>query len=101
MTKYIDADCLRKLVEEKYNSKDTVGDKWDLGYDTACEQILDIIDSLRQEQIFLPSDLDEAVKEYAPDFSNDFASKAAVEAMRESFKAGVEWVMNQLKENKK
>lgn len=47
--KYIDADCLRKVVEEKYNSNDQVGDGWDLGYDTACEQILDIIDSLQQE----------------------------------------------------
>ena len=47
--KYIDADRLRKAVEKKYNSNDTVGDRWDLGYDTACEQILEIIDSLQQE----------------------------------------------------
>ena len=51
MSKYIDADCLRKLVEEKYNSNDTVGDSWDLGYNTACEQIFDIIDSLQQEPV--------------------------------------------------
>lgn len=48
--KYIDADCLRKAVEKKYNSNDTVGDRWDLGYDTACEQILEIIDSLQQDE---------------------------------------------------
>lgn len=48
--KYIDADRLKEAVEKKYNSNDTVGDRWDLGYDTACKQILDIIDSLQQEQ---------------------------------------------------
>ena len=48
--KYIDADRLKEAVEKKYNSNDTVGDRWDLGYDTACEQILDIIDTLQQEQ---------------------------------------------------
>ena len=47
--KYIDADRLRKAVEKKYNSGDTAGDRWDLGYDTACEEILDIIDSIQHE----------------------------------------------------
>ena len=48
--KYIDADRLRKAVEEKYNSNGGVDDIWGFGYDTACEQILEIIDSLQQEQ---------------------------------------------------
>jgi len=50
MTKYIDADRLKEAVEKEYNSNYTVGGRWELGYDTACEQILDIIDSLQQEQ---------------------------------------------------
>ncbi len=55
MAHYIDADRLKEAVEKKYNSNDTVGDRWDLGYDTACEQILEIIDSLQQEQPELPN----------------------------------------------
>ena len=43
----------------------------------------------------LPSDLDEAAEEYAPDFSNGFASKAAVDAIRDAFKAGAEWMARQ------
>lgn len=46
----------------------------------------------------LPSNLDEAAEEYAPDFSNDIASKAAVNAVRDAFKAGAEWVIGQLEE---
>lgn len=42
-----------------------------------------------------PSNLDEATKEYAPDFSNDLASKAAVDAVRDAFKAGAEWMAGQ------
>lgn len=60
--KYIDADRLKEAVEKKYNSNDTVGDRWDLGYDTACEQILSIIDSLQQEQP--PEDLEAEVRTY-------------------------------------
>ena len=48
--KYIDADRLRKAVEKKYNSNNIVSDRWDFGYITACEQILEIIDSLQQEE---------------------------------------------------
>lgn len=44
-----------------------------------------------------PSNLDEAAEEYAPDFSNDLASKAAVDAVRDAFKAGAEWMSNQVK----
>lgn len=61
--KYIDADRLKEAVEKKYNSNDTVGDRWDLGYDTACEQILDIIDSFQQEQPDFPT-TDEQIKEF-------------------------------------
>jgi len=36
-------------------------------------------------------DLEEAAEEYAPDFSNSIASKAAVDAVRDAFKAGAHW----------
>ena len=36
-------------------------------------------------------ELDEAADEYAPDFSNSIASKAAVNAVRDAFKAGAKW----------
>lgn len=42
-----------------------------------------------------PSNLDEATEEYAPDFSNDLVSKAAVDAVRDAFKAGAEWMAGQ------
>lgn len=35
--------------------------------------------------------LDEAVEELYPDFSDNFVSKAAVEAVRNAFKAGANW----------
>lgn len=63
MGKYIDADRLKEEVEKKYNSNDTVSDRWDLGYDTACEQILDIIDSLQQEQPDFPT-TDEEIERF-------------------------------------
>lgn len=44
------------------------------------------IESLEQKPNI--ANVDEAAEEYAPDFSNDFASKSAVEAVREAFKAG-------------
>ena len=44
-------------------------------------------------------DLEEAVDEYAPDFSNSIASKAAVNAVRDAFKAGAKWQKEQMMEN--
>lgn len=69
--KYIDVDRLKEAVEKKYNSNDTVCDSWDLGYDTACEQILDIIDSLQQEQ---PEQL---TKGYNEAYLNEKIAKAS------------------------
>ena len=41
-------------------------------------------------------DLDEAADEYATDFSNSIASKAAVNAVRYAFKAGANWQKEQI-----
>jgi hypothetical protein len=46
----------------------------------------------------LKVELNEAAEEYAPDFSDSITSKAAVDAIRDAFKAGAEWVIKQLKE---
>jgi len=42
-----------------------------------------------------PSNLDEAAEEFYPDFSDSIASKAAVDSMRDAFKAGAEWMAGQ------
>lgn len=45
-----------------------------------------------EEDLEKIGNLDEAAEEYAPDFSNSIESKAAVDAIREAFKAGAEWL---------
>lgn len=57
------------------------------------EAITMAIKALSKESI--PSNLEEAAKEYAPDFSDSIASKAAVDDIRDAFKAGAEWMTNQ------
>ena len=94
--KYIDAERLRKAVEKKYNSNDTVSDSWDLGYDTACKQILQIIDSIQQEQFPLLDNLNEAAEEQTRTFGyqkEDYEYKELIE----TFKAGAEWYASQMK----
>lgn len=49
------------------------------------------MEGLIDNNISLPSNLDEAAEEEYPDFSNDFASKAAVDAVRDAFKSGAKW----------
>ena len=51
--------------------------------------IEDFIKALQEESV--SEELEEAVDEYAPDFSNSIASKAAVNAVRDAFKAGAQW----------
>lgn len=50
---------------------------------------------LEKKVVPLPSNLDKAAEEYAPDFSNSIASKAAVDKIRETFKAGAMWMARQ------
>lgn len=59
--------------------------------------ILRYISSLQEEPV--SEELEEAVDEYAPDFSNSIASKAAVDAVRDAFKAGAKWQMAQVIKN--
>lgn len=55
----------------------------------AYDEVLAILDTIREESV--SEDLEEAADEYAPDFSNSIASKAAVDAVRDAFKAGSKW----------
>jgi hypothetical protein len=50
---------------------------------------------MTQDKINLPSELDEAAEEFYPDFSDNITSKAAVDSMRDAFKAGAEWMAKQ------
>lgn len=60
------------------------------------DQLARIVDFVNKNyKPSLPKDLEEAVEEYMPDFSNDFASKATVDAVRDAFIAGTEWQKKQ------
>ena len=58
------------------------------------KSILNYIDSFQEEPV--NEELEEAIDEYAPDFSNSIASKAAVDAVRDAFKAGAKWQKEQM-----
>lgn len=56
------------------------------------DQLAKIIDFVNKNyKPSLPESLEEAAEEFYPDFSNSIASKAAVNSMRDAFKAGAEW----------
>jgi hypothetical protein len=58
------------------------------------KNILSLIDTIEVKEVreeTVNEDLEEAAEEYAPDFSNSIASKAAVDAIRDAFKAGAQW----------
>lgn len=46
------------------------------------------------------SSIEEASEEYAPDFSDSIASKAAVDAVRDAFKAGAQWQREQMEKKR-
>ena len=54
--------------------------------------VKEIANRLRRTMIeSVSEELEEAVDEYAPDFSNSIASKAAVDAVRDAFTSGAKW----------
>lgn len=68
-----------------------------LAYETLCD-LKNSIDTLEVKEVKeepVSKDLEEAAEEYAPDFSNSIASKVAVDAVRDAFKAGAEWLAGQ------
>ena len=58
---------------------------------TALEYFLNTLEVKEVREETVNEDLEEAAEEYAPDFSNSIASKAAVDAIRNAFKAGAQW----------
>ena len=109
--KYIDAEKLYKKVDElmAYYAKseedmDAEGytdfATYYQGKRTICSEVLDIITSLQQEQPSLPSNLDEAAKDYCnsqPGWENkmDWVEEKDKEECRKDFKAGAEWMAEQ------
>lgn len=71
------------------SAEDSIGEKVAAGKYDVCKHLLSLIDSMQEEPV--SEELEEAVDEYAPDFSNSIASKAAVDAVRDAFKAGAKW----------
>lgn len=62
------------------------------------KSLLYFLDTLEVKEVKeepVSKDLEEAAEEYAPDFSNSIASKAAVDAVRDAFKSGAEWMAGQ------
>ena len=75
---------------ESCNSKE---EERAIGIYSELSDLLSFLDTLSEEK---PSeDLEIAAEEYAPDFSNSIISKAAVDAVRDAFKAGAEWMAEQ------
>jgi len=118
MSKFIDADLLRKEIEKRLkNIRDYMtgtgmrykGPKYfkAQGKESAYDALLSIIDSLQQEQPFLPSNLDDAAEEYAYNNweDNDYHTGAseglpfdAIGHIEKCFKAGAEWMARQMKQ---
>ena len=90
MSKYIDADRLKAEIEQRF---------WEYGMPlhddivtAKVDEVLALIDSLRQEQPSLPSNLDDAAFNYAELCKYDDADKLLCV---EHFKAGAEWMAGQ------
>lgn len=100
--KYIDAEKLKTIIEERKTQQDQWVERYhdpiNQGISNELAEILSLIDSFQQEQSSLPSNLDEAAEEFYPDFSDSITSKAAVDSMRDAFKAGAEWIVEQFQQ---
>lgn len=105
--KYIDADLLRKYIEEKMGvlwNKLPDADKEhptdielrDLGMYMAFENIEEDLDSLHQEQPSLPDNLDEAAEEYMKKARKHLFDNSPIGRSDDAFKAGAEWMAKQM-----
>ena len=96
MTRYIDADKLKELLDEKYKEFTEKAKKdCPLQYQYMADG-LDIaeqfVDSLQQEQPSLPDNLDEVAEEWAENEAYG-KSDAEFEMAHKGFKAGAEWMV--------
>ena len=107
--KYIDADKLIAEIERRlhFDNNWIEGDKRRqmrtsgvssayykrIGSKHACENLLDFVISLQQEQLSLPSGLDDAAEKYS---ENILANNEDLQdAIEDAFKAGAEWMARQ------
>jgi hypothetical protein len=102
MTKYIDAEKLRKLLTNRYEEI-TVPVLTDEGglesfyRRSEIHNILKIVESLQQEQHSLPDNLDEAELKYVESLDNPPTNQEEERIIYQTFKAGVEWMAKQIK----
>lgn len=88
MSKYIDADRLKAEIEKNTPNR--------LQLLVYREIILALIDSLQQEQSFLPDNLDEAELKYVESLDNPPANQEEERTIYQTFKAGAEWMAKQM-----
>jgi hypothetical protein len=102
MTKYIDAEKLRKLLTNRYEEI-TVPVLTDEGglesfyRRSEIHNILKIVESLQQEQPSLPDNLDEAELKYVESLDNPPTNQEEERIIYQTFKAGAEWMAKQIK----
>lgn len=104
MSKYIDADKLLDIIikmQKEYATQEVTEDHKGLravlgGQCLVLTEIIEIIDSLPQEQPSLPSNLDEAAEHWVDDVDNtrgcDYIGEVAAE---HAFKEGAKWMAEQ------
>jgi hypothetical protein len=95
MEQYINKSALIAEIERRIKERDfqMKSGCW-VSSTYMYEDLLDFINTLEVKEVreeTVNEDLEEAAEEYAPDFSNSIASKAAVDAIRDAFKAGAQW----------
>jgi len=99
MSKYIDAEKLKNILSDRY-TEITVPIITDEGgiesYYRRVElhHIIKLIDSIQQEQLSLPSNLDEAAKEY--DEAESWSYEALPHPRRTAFKAGAGFAVQRI-----
>jgi hypothetical protein len=98
MSKYIDAE---KLIDEieRFSATEYGGNTFgDDVANGALDYVLEeIIPSLQQEQPSFPPNLDEAELKYVESMDNPPANQEEERIIYQTFKAGSEWAMQQLK----
>ena len=92
--KFIIHECKKEPVSEKKCTftKDSFTNEDRKVLCDGCEEEC----KYAQKEEPVSEELEEAADEYAPDFSNSIASKAAVNAVRDAFKAGAKWKVENL-----
>lgn len=105
--KYIEAEHLKAEIERRIEilkkaeldwakQGDTETSVYYSGKSVALDEFNDFIDSLQQEQLSLPDNLDEAADAYYSKNYCDVDDGPSVGMARDAFKAGAQWMKDQL-----